>query len=308
MYQCRRVLVALQLNDQDTNLIRYAGMVSRIVKPELLFFVHVIQKPDLPEEIREKYPQLSEKSPDVAKQQMAARVKQHWDGPLPLTTRYEVAQGCPLRELLFFCRQQNVDLAILGRASPSMHLGQLPERVTRKAPCSVLIVPENSKARISGIMVPVDFSTHSDDALEIALALAEVSDIARVDCLHAFRVPPNYENAGVPYEEFAEEMRKSLLRAFAALAARHDTKPIELSPDVVLDRNAAHAIGESVRRNSNDLLIVGSRGRNAAAAILLGSVTEHLVWTTKIPLLVVKRKRANEALLDALLGTYVELP
>ena len=124
-----------------------------------------------------------------------------------------------------------------------------------------------------------------------------------VDCLHAFRVPPNYENADMPYEEFAEEMRKSSLRAFAACEAKHDTGAINLSPDVVLDRNPAHAIEESVRRNSDDLVIVGARGGNTNAAILLGSVTEHLVWTTKVPLLVVRRKGANEALLKVLLGT-----
>jgi nucleotide-binding universal stress UspA family protein len=302
MYQCRRLLVPLQLNDQDTNLIRYAGMVSRIVKPELLVFVHVVQEPDIPREILEKYPRLAQKSPDVAEQRMARCVKRYWDGPPPSKTRYEIAQGCPLRELLRCSRQHDVDLAILGRASPPTHLGQLSERMIRKAPCSVLIVPENSKARISGIMVPVDFSAHSDDALEIALALAQVSNVARVDCLHAFRVPPNYENADMPYEEFAEEMRKSSLRAFAACEAKHDTGAINLSPDVVLDRNPAHAIEESVRRNSDDLVILGARGGNTNAAILLGSVTEHLVWTTKVPLLVVRRKGANAALLKVLLG------
>ena len=303
MYQCRRLLVAIQLDDQDAHVVRYAAMVSRIVDPELLLFVHVVQKTDLSDEIRAKYPQLAEISPDVAQQRMVERVEQLWDGPTPPATQYEVAKGCPLRELLRCSRQRDMDLAIVGRASPSTHLGQLSERMTRKAPCSVLIVPENSKPRISGIMVPVDFSPHSDDAMEIALALAKFSGLPRVDCLHAFRVPPNYEDTGVPYEEFAEEMRKSSFRAFTSLAAEHDVNGVQLSPDVVLDRNPAHAIERSVERNSDDLVIVGARGSNTASAILLGSVTEHLLWTTKVPLLVVRRKGANGALLDVLLAT-----
>jgi nucleotide-binding universal stress UspA family protein len=302
MYQCRRLVVGLQLNEQDANLIRYAEMVSRIVEPELLVFVHVVQKPDIPDDIRRKFPQLAETSLSRAKQQLAERVEQHWKQQLPGKTRYQVAEGCPLRELLHLSRQHEADLVMLGRASPPTHLGQLSERLTRKAPCSALIVPENCPARIRGIMVPVDFSSHSDDALEIAVALANFSKLASIDCLHAFRVPPDYEKTGVPYEEFAEEMRKSALRRFAAIAEKYASAAVELRPDVALDRNPAHAIEQAVQSHADDLIIVGARGRNVAAAVLLGGVAEHLIWTTKVPLLVVRRKGANAALLDALLA------
>ena len=301
MNRCKRLLVALNLNEQDTAVIHYAGMISRVAASDELLFMHVVQMLELPTDIREKYPQLREVPPDVARQQMVDRVRQYWEGHPQSQLRFEVVQGCPIVELVRCSRQRDVDLAIVGRASPPMHLGQICERMARKAPCSVLIVPENSRPRISAILVPVDFSSHSADALELALALAGTGECPRVDCLHAFRVPLEYERTGTGYEEFAEEMRKSALHCFAVLAAQYDTGGVKLSTDVVLDRNPAHAICQTIQRDKHDLVVMGSRGRSPAGAVLLGSITEHLIWTTKVPVLAVRQKGANATFLDALL-------
>jgi nucleotide-binding universal stress UspA family protein len=48
------------------------------------------------------------------------------------------------------------------------------------------------------------------------------------------------------------------------------------------------------------LVAVGARGRTAAAALLLGSVTEQLIRSTEIPLIAVKKKGTGMGLLDAL--------
>jgi nucleotide-binding universal stress UspA family protein len=49
------------------------------------------------------------------------------------------------------------------------------------------------------------------------------------------------------------------------------------------------------------LLIMGARGRKAGAGVLLGSVTEHLIKTTTVPLMAVKEKGTGMGFLDALL-------
>jgi nucleotide-binding universal stress UspA family protein len=46
---------------------------------------------------------------------------------------------------------------------------------------------------------------------------------------------------------------------------------------------------------------MGARGRKAGAGVLLGSVTEHLIKTTTVPLMAVKEKGTGMGLLDALL-------
>ena len=50
-----------------------------------------------------------------------------------------------------------------------------------------------------------------------------------------------------------------------------------------------------------DLLIMATLGRSASAAILMGSVTEKLIWITNVPLVAVKKKGAGLSFLEALL-------
>jgi len=50
-----------------------------------------------------------------------------------------------------------------------------------------------------------------------------------------------------------------------------------------------------------DLLVIGARGRSAAAAVLPGSLTERLIQSTAILLLVVQKKGAGLSVLKTLL-------
>jgi len=47
-------------------------------------------------------------------------------------------------------------------------------------------------------------------------------------------------------------------------------------------------------------VVVGARGRTAAVALVLGSVTERLIASTEIPLIAVKKKGTGLSLLDVL--------
>jgi len=50
-----------------------------------------------------------------------------------------------------------------------------------------------------------------------------------------------------------------------------------------------------------DLVVIGARGGTNDAAVLLGSVAERVIRSSKIPLMVVKKKGSGSGLLDALL-------
>src|SRR5207302_4866972 len=56
---------------------------------------------------------------------------------------------------------------------------------------------------------------------------------------------------------------------------------------VVLHGPAPEALNEAAEKLGADLLVVGSRGRNALARAILGSVAHALVQTSKRPVLVV---------------------
>jgi len=60
---------------------------------------------------------------------------------------------------------------------------------------------------------------------------------------------------------------------------------------------AIHDLGVECKA---DLLVMGSRGASPAAAVLLGSETEHMLREAKAPVLVVKRSGERLSLLRAL--------
>jgi len=43
----------------------------------------------------------------------------------------------------------------------------------------------------------------------------------------------------------------------------------------------------------NLMVVMGARGRSPIAALLIGSVTEHVIQTSNVPVIAVKKKGAN---------------
>lgn len=52
MYRYKRLLVGLDLSDQDQSIIRYAALASRMARSEKIYFVHAIDNRDVPDGLR----------------------------------------------------------------------------------------------------------------------------------------------------------------------------------------------------------------------------------------------------------------
>jgi len=80
-----------------------------------------------------------------------------------------------------------------------------------------------------------------------------------------------------------------------------DLKGLTAVPLFQLEKKASKGIEDVITTRERCLVVIGARGRRAAAGVLLGSVAEHLIHTTTIPLLAVKKKGTGMSILDALL-------
>jgi glycine betaine transporter len=143
--------------------------------------------------------------------------------------------------------------------------------------------------RPSHILVPTDFSAGAESALMWALQLAELFG-AQVTLLHVLDpslgaiagLPSNY--AAMPaYGELLETVRREAKSEMEKIAKRIPTAKIlirEGSPrPVILD--AATEFGA-------DLIVIGTHGRTGLAHAFFGSVAEHVVRYSKIPVLTVR--------------------
>jgi nucleotide-binding universal stress UspA family protein len=90
-------------------------------------------------------------------------------------------------------------------------------------------------------------------------------------------------------------------RNYREFIEKIDLKGVSVVPLFRLAKKDHKGIERAAKEHQSSLIVIGARGRKAGAGILLGSVTEHLIKTTTVPLLAVKKKGTGMGLLDALL-------
>jgi nucleotide-binding universal stress UspA family protein len=302
MYQFKRLLVGISFAKQKGASIRYAAMISRLAKSEEVVFLHVASRVDVPDDLLKEYPDLFQPVDEYAREEMEKLVHEYFDGPRDTRITYKIVEGSPLVEFLREAKEGDIDLIVMRKRQEPTAKGTLFEKLARKAPCSVLFVPEGSKTWFTNILVPVDFSDNSFDAMETAVAIGSIaSGINELYCLHVYSVPLGYYKTGKSYEQFAEIMKGHAEKNYQEFIQKVDLKGLAAVPIFKLEKKESRGIEEVIEERGISLVVLGARGRRAGAGVLLGSVTEYLIGSTTVPLMAVKKKGTNMNLLDAIL-------
>lgn len=136
------------------------------------------------------------------------------------------------------------------------------------------------------ILVAIDGSDYSARALELALTIANKFE---AELLLAYALPP-VPIVGEPtmvnlseIQQQQEEFGNKLLAEQTEVAIKRGAK----ATGRLLLGPAAEALAALAASEHVDLTVVGSRGRNAVARLLLGSVSTRLIQLCKNPILVV---------------------
>jgi nucleotide-binding universal stress UspA family protein len=301
MFRFKKLMVALNLDDLDTLLIQYVGFVAKISLASDIYFVHVSDSFDIPDEIKKIYPEILAPVDEAACDRMKEIVGQTLD--LPDTRfHFKAKEGPLIGTLVTFTRDLDIDLLIAGHSGDDSPIGRhYSEKIARKAFCSVLIVPPDSRVHLKHILVASDFSGHSCDSIDVGCAFAKAAGLPSLDVLNGYRVPKGYYKTGKSLEEFTEVMRKNAEEKSAQCLARLDLQGVNAIPRFRLTENVIKGIQAYADETDASLIVIGARGRSGdIAAILLGSVTEGLIRRTTRPLLAVKKKGQGLNILEAL--------
>ena len=306
MYPYRRMIVGVNLNENDAALIREAGMLSGITESEKILYIHVLEGQEIPDKIKNQYPQLISPFRELAEEKIKKAVIENSEKKSDYECR--IKEGRPVKALLEEIRSYDADIVVIGRNYSSKRSNKkIAENIARKAPCSVYVVPsEYASKEIKHIMVASDGSAHSKSALEEAVKLASALKLKSVSCLNVYHVPMGFHSTGKSYEEFAEIMHENAKIEFQEMIQDFSSSGIEIRPVYVLNDHIEKGILDSIEKEKADMLIVGARGRSTGSSVLLGSVTEHLIGQVKIPLLAVKNKSAGIDFFDALLNVLLK--
>ena len=136
-------------------------------------------------------------------------------------------------------------------------------------------------------LVAVDDSESADAALAVAAMLASTAGTHIIAC-HVIETARLYNNAlayGFDPGPLTEEMRSEgtavVKRALARASLAPDT------PVAIVDGDPVEAVLAAADERHANVIVVGTHGRRGLRRLVLGSVAEHIVRSSAIPVLVV---------------------
>ncbi|MCK6409452.1 universal stress protein [Thauera sp.] len=203
--------------------------------------------------------------------------------------------GGVLGEIVEHADALDADLLVMGaRGAGFMRellVGSTTERVLRKTARPLLVVKQIAHEPYRRVLVPVDFSPRSLDALALARQVAPQAELV---LLHAFEVPFEGKLRYAGVEEHAlSSLRVSARREAVAqmneLVTRTGVDENRVRR-IVVHGEATTQVLEQEQEQDCDLIVIGKRGHGLFGELLLGSVTKHILARSTADVLVCDRK------------------
>ena len=204
-----------------------------------------------------------------------------------------VEEGVATDAILCLARARAPNLLVMGthgrRGFDHLMLGSVTEHVLRHSPCPVLAVPGNRpdesgkspadhSVQVRQILCCVDFSEHSQRALDHAFSVAKAYG-ADLTVLHVLDNLGEYYDAGKESAAAMDQLQK--LVAPSALTKE------KVHLEVRLGKKAYKEILDLAAERQLDLIITGVRGRNALDLAVFGSNTYRVIQFCPGPVLTV---------------------
>jgi universal stress protein E len=280
-----RVLAATDFSTRSQRALRRAGLLARDTRAELTL-VHVVDD-DQPQDLIAMERREAER---ILAEQISAIAEFR-----SVQCRSMVATGDPFDVILRTAADLNADLIVMGAHRKQflrdVFVGTTIERVIRTGPHPVLMVNNEATGRpYRTVLAPVDMSGPSANALKVAQTLGLIEG-AHVTLAHAFHplakgkmVMAGLDQASI--DEYIASQRQTArdeLSGFLAAAGLGGTgwsRRVE-------EGRAFETISRAVEETRPDLLIIGTHGRSGLMKLLLGSVTEEVLRSLNVDILVV---------------------
>jgi nucleotide-binding universal stress UspA family protein len=152
------------------------------------------------------------------------------------------------------------------------------------------------KTKIRKILVPIDGSKNSSRALDAAINLAKFTksrivalyvlptDVSSLSIIELMKPLSSIQSIG-----YIEKLNKTGKKIIDNAHIRCEKNKISFSSKIIKGNPGFDTIKFAHnKKNSIDLIIMGSRGEGHAEEILLGSVSYHVIHKSKIPVMIVK--------------------
>lgn len=205
-----------------------------------------------------------------------------------LTVKTDVVHSTPVSAMI----EMSTDAAIVVLGSAGLGavarllLGSVSASLVRHARCPVAIIhdedPLMPHPQRAPVLLGIDGSPASEAATAVAFDEASRRGVELI-ALHAWNDVEVVELPGLDWDKVKAEAEITLAER---LAGWQETYPdVKVCRVVVCDRPARQLVARS---ESAQLVVVGSHGRGALSGMLLGSVSNAVVHSARMPVIVAR--------------------
>ncbi|RLD28331.1 MAG: universal stress protein [Bacteroidetes bacterium] len=142
------------------------------------------------------------------------------------------------------------------------------------------------------IIVPIDFSKHSEYAIKVAAKLAKKNN-AQILALHMLEISDILLTKSDSEQQLkAIYFLKLAEQKFESFIKKDYLKGVSITP-IVKNFKVFSEVNDVAKEHDADLIVMGSHGASGVKEFFVGSNTERVVRNADVPVLVVKNDIAN---------------
>lgn len=278
------IVAATDFSTRSHRALRQAGLLARAQHAEL-HLVHVVD---------------DDRPPDLVhmEEREAHRVLIEQIGAVPelrdVSCYPTVIKGHPVDGISRAAAAAGADLVVMGAHRKQflrdMVTGTTIERVIRGGKYPVLMVNNEAQRHYERVLVPVDMSDTSAEAIRVGLSTGLLEDEAAT-LLHAFspmgktRLISSGASTAV-IDGYVENERHRATEELSGFLVTNgfDTRRWSLR---VSEGGPVQVITRAVEDKRPDLLVMGTHSRSGLLRALIGSVTEEVLRSVNVDVLVV---------------------
>lgn len=294
----KKILFPTDFSEVSLSALKRAAWIAARFKAEL----HIISVVDSSVYVYANYPYT-----DIGPALLESAEQQIEKLKLPpkargLTVKRCVLEGDPAAELVSYCSDQSVDLIVMASHARSkvarFFLGSVADKLMHAAPCPMMLIrapegtvkhPVRRDKGYKKLLVPVDFSDHSQRGLSRAASLATEFK-AELHLLHVID-----SSSMLLLDKALRKRTEAELNERAKVELARFADGVSFSGKKVLEVSAgepAEVIGMYAMKNMMDMVVVGSHGRSEFGRLFLGSVVDSVVRIVECPVFVEHPKRS----------------
>lgn len=300
MMRIRRILYPTDFSDTARQALMHALFLAEQFEAELHMLHAIILHESDPRDPDQHFPEPSDilnRLFEIADSEMAELLRQNESKTFSLQEAR--VRGYSAGEVILdYIQEHDIDLVVMGthgrRGPARLFLGSVAEEVVRHASCPVLTLRQTEAPgtieALAKILVPVDFSSYSKEALSFAKELAALYG-AGLQVLHTIEEPayPYFYTPGSslsPVEQL-EALREKAEEALDELLAETPGPEVPAERFVATGRPASE-IARFAEDRGSDMVVIATHGLTGLERLLVGSTAEQVVRLAPCPVFTVK--------------------